>query len=317
MNRLKSLKLSKLKDSFKIMKTDKYLTKDQQIRRGFLKGLSISLALGLALFLLYNYLIIPQIRNEERKNAIASMEEKETSKQSVYRLNKDLGQGSVITEKDLDLVKKSIDELPSDVITDKSMVVNKLLRLDMKSKVIVTASMLMPPDNAVTNDLRKQDYSHVILNKHLKKGDYVDIRIKMKNGVDFIVAPKKKIYELKDTTMFVQITEEERIYINNATVVASLSGATLYTTIYVDPENQPKAAITYQVDSKVSKMIEDNANLVKQAQQEIINRNLTMEKVNPTSNVSPSASDNKTGSNNNATQDAASSNRPATIEGGL
>lgn len=307
--------LVKLKGLFKVKKTDKYLTKEQQIKRSFFKGLSISVALCLVVVLLYNFLVIPHVRDEERKNVLAATEKQSKSKQPVYRLNKDLTQGSVISDKDLTQVEQSADDLPNDVIADKGMILNKILRLDMKNKEIVTASMLTPPDNAVTNDLRKQDYTHIVLNKDLKKGDYVDIRLKMKDGLDFIVASKKKIFDLNGTTMFVRITEGERTYINNATVVASLNGATIYTTVYVDPENQPKANITYQLDSKVSKLIEENSNLVKQSQQEIINRNTQPTQPTLTSPVSSSVSGN-TSNSNNAIQNATSSNRAASIEGG-
>lgn len=303
--------LVKLKGLLKVQKTDKYLTKEQQIRRSFLKGLSISIALCLAIILVYNFLVIPRVKDAERKKALVEIEKQEKSKKPVFRLNKDLAQGSVITDNDLLQVEQFTDDLPSDAIAEKAMIVNKLLRLDMKNKVIVTASMLTPPDNVVTNDLRKQDYTHISLNKDLKKGDFVDIRFKKKDGLDYIVASKKKIFELNGAIMFVRISEEERMFINNATVVASINGGALYTTVYVDPENQPKATVTYKLDSNISKLIEDNVNLVKQSQQDIIIRNTQPTKPDSTSTVPPIGN-----STNSITDTTSSSNRATSVEGG-
>ncbi len=72
--------------------------------------------------------------------------------------------------------------------------------------------------------------------------------------------------------MITNITEKERNYINNSTVLASLTGAVLYTTIYVDPENQPPAKITYEINKNIKEIIEKDPNIIRSSQEELKNR---------------------------------------------
>lgn len=198
-----------------------------------------------------------------------------------YVLAKDLKQGEMINEKDLVEIDVPRKLVATDMIGMLSQRENTVARMDLKSNTILSQSMILPKEDNLSVDLRKQDYSHIKLNSNLQPGNWVDIRFKKKNGDDYIVASKKKVLSVEGGVMILNITESERQFINNATVKAAHTDGTVYTTIYVDAENQSPAKITYQLDLNIDRLIKDNPNVVTEAQNEIVNRNNQNTQSNP------------------------------------
>ncbi len=48
-------------------------------------------------------------------------------------------------------------------------------------------------NNTTSDDVRKQEYNVIVLPTQIQTGDYVDIRLSMPNGQDYIVASKKNV----------------------------------------------------------------------------------------------------------------------------
>lgn len=248
-----------------------YLTKEQQIKRSFIKGLIVSFIIIIAVVMLYQLYIIPEVKKSEKSKLLAdSSREKEQA--NVIVLNKDINQGELITEDTVKRVSYDKELLPSDTLKNIEEIKDKVARMSLKNNTIITNSMLLEREDVLTTDLRKQDFDHILLNVNLQPGNFIDIRYRKKDGSDFVVASKKKILDRNDGIMITNITEKERNYINNSTVAASLTGAVLYTTIYVDPENQPPARITYEIDKNVKEIIEKDPNIVRSSQEELKNR---------------------------------------------
>lgn len=248
-----------------------YLTKEQQIKRSFKKGIAIGTILVVCVSGIYQFIIIPGIKKTERQEALAGIEKRE-NQIDVIVLDKDINQGDLITDDSIKTITYDKELLPLDILKGRGEIKDKVARMNLKANTIVTNSMLLKREDLLTTDLRKQDYDHILLNVNLEPGMFVDIRYKKKDGSDFVVASKKKILDRKDGIMITNITEKERTYINNSTVSASLTGALLYTTIYVDPENQPPAKITYEINKNVKEMIENDPNIVKSSQEELKSR---------------------------------------------
>lgn len=248
---------------------EEYLTKQQQMKRSFLKGIAIGTIAVICVAGTYQFVVIPKAVSS--KTQIATTAKKENQVQ-VWALSKDVKQGDGITK---DMLKKvTVDKTisPSDAILD-DKIENKVFKMNLKSNSILTDSMLLLSEDKLTTDLRKQDYSHITLNVNLEPNMYVDIRFKKKDGTDFIVASKKKVIDRRDDILIINITEKERQYINNATVLAALTEATMYTTIYVDGENQPAAKVTYEINEEVKSMIDNDPNIVKASEIQIKDRN--------------------------------------------
>ncbi|WP_454053330.1 SAF domain-containing protein [Clostridium sp. Marseille-Q7071] len=248
-----------------------YLTKEQQIKRSFRKGLIVSFIIVIGVVILYQFYVIPKVKRSEKSKILVDLS-KEENQMDIIALNKDINQGELITEDMIKIVTYDKELLPTDTLKGREEIKDKVARMKLKANTIVTNSMLLEREDVLTTDLRKQDFDHILLNVNLQPGNFIDIRYRKKDGSDFVVASKKKILDRNDGIMITNITEKERNYINNSTVSAALTGAVLYTTIYVDPENQPPAKITYEINKNVKEIIEKDPNIIRSSQEELKNR---------------------------------------------
>lgn len=256
-----------------LMIKEKNLSKDQMKKKGFLNGIVVAVILIIVVIVIYQLLIIPRIKQKTKEKTLANLKE---TKSYVYVLNKNIAKGEEIDiNKDCKIAYLDKDAIPDNVISpaNASKFKNMVTRINLDKKTNLTADMLVKLNEEITSDLKNQDYTDIILSKNLKVGDYIDIRYKHKDGTDDVVVAKKKVLGLNGQTVIFNILENERRYKNNATVSASLSGGTLYTTIYPDPQNQEAAKITYSIDDNVKKLIDSNPNVVKQASDTLTQRN--------------------------------------------
>ena len=77
-------------------------------------------------------------------------------------------------------------------------------------------------------------------------GSYVDIRIRFKNGSDYIVIPKTRLSGISENGIsLLTLTEAEHQFLSSALVDASLYEAKVYATIYSSPETQVANRVTY------------------------------------------------------------------------
>lgn len=254
-----------------MFKKDEYLTKEQQIKKSFKKGIAIGTIAVACVAGAYQFIVIPNIIEDQKTTTITQIDRK--NQIDVLVLDKDLSQGDIISDDVIKTITFDKNKIPEDILKGREDLKDKVARMNLKANTIITNSMLLKSEDILTTDLRKQDYDHILLNVNLEPGMFIDVRYKKKDGTDFIVAAKKKVIDRQDGTMIINITEKERQYINNATVSAALTEATMYTTIYVDAENQPAAKITYELNEAVKEMINKDPNIVKASQIEIKNRN--------------------------------------------
>ena len=247
------------------IKGNKYLTREQQMKRQLVKGILITTVILGVLFSLYYFLYLPELIEYEKKAAIKNYTNSEQI--TAYKVVNDIVQGEKIDVKK-DVVEVSVPKylVANDMIGGISQLEKTVARMSIKQNTILSKSMVLLEDDILTRDLRKQDYSHIKLNSNLQVGNFVDIRYKKKNGDDFIVAAKKKVLSVNGNVMILNITEGERQYINNATVKASLTEGEIYTTIYVDPQNQEAAKVNYHYDLNIDRLIKDNPTIVQQSQ---------------------------------------------------
>lgn len=247
--------------SLKIKKNNK---KDNIKKIAFIKGIIVCLTCNIIGGIAAYKMFLPKYRARIEFNTRQAIEEEMARNQvSVWVVNKDVEQGDEVSKGVLKEKKISKELVPENISNND--LEDKIARLDLNKNTILTNSMIVDSEDRLTDDLRRQDYSHIKLNDGLEVEKYVDIRLKLKNGMDFIVASKKKIKKLNGSIMHLDITEVERNYLNIATVHADIMGGMLYTTIYVDPENQPAATVTYKPDKELQDIVEKNPKLVEQS----------------------------------------------------
>ena len=154
-----------------------------------------------------------------------------------------------------------------------------IAKVDMNANTVLTLELLEKGDNTVQDDVRRQEYNVVVLPIDLTTGDYIDIRLMLPNGQDFIVVSKKEV-EIpmvgdtdSQTTMWVDLSEEEILHMSCAIVdAARVVGAKLYATKYTDPGMQKAATPTYVVNSETSALLTNNPNILDTAMTELTNR---------------------------------------------
>ena len=136
----------------------------------------------------------------------------------------------------------------------------------LKANTILSASLITAADEITTDDLREQELNMIVLPTYLEENDYVDIRLTLPSGEDFIVISKKKIIDTNETTMWINMSEEEILTLSNATVEAyQIEGSKLYANTYVEPGLQETASQTYMPSEAVLDLINSDSNIVQEA----------------------------------------------------
>lgn len=139
-------------------------------------------------------------------------------------------------------------------------------RIEIPAGTIVTKNMFMRTEDVLTDDVRIQEYSSIVLPSQLKNGDFIDIRIAMPNGQDYIVLTKKEVIQTDETTVWFKVNEAEIILLNSAMVDAwTITGSKLYAIEYVDPGMQLASKVTYQPSAETADLINSNPNVTKEA----------------------------------------------------
>ena len=67
------------------------------------------------------------------------------------------------------------------------------LKVSMKKNTIITTELLNKSDSVVQDDVRKQEYNMLALPSQLETGEYIDVRLALPSGQDYIVVSKKEV----------------------------------------------------------------------------------------------------------------------------
>jgi len=153
-----------------------------------------------------------------------------------------------------------------------------IAKVEMDQNTVLTLEMLSL-GSLVTDDVRKQEYNAVILPTDLTTGDYIDIRVLLPNGQDFIVV-SKKVVEMpvingmeSENTIWVNLSEDEILSMSCAIVEAyRINGSKIYATKYTDPGMQEAATPTYPLNAETVALIQADPNVTKAAQKSLRER---------------------------------------------
>lgn len=218
-------------------------------RNSTLTGLIIGLLIGLVLcVLLYMFLTGPG-KNMTKGDVT-----------TVYVLGTAVKSGETISLANVATKIMGVQDIPADAVSISQDVVAKI---DLTPGTILTAGMLNLPDEAkVTNDLREQEYNMISLPTNLNMGDFIDIRLQLPNGGDYIVVSKKKVLNCNASTIWLEMYEEEIELMSNAIIeYYIMAGSKLYATTYTDPGLQTASVGTYVPNATVSSLISSNPNI--------------------------------------------------------
>lgn len=141
-----------------------------------------------------------------------------------------------------------------------------MMKIAVPAGTIVTKEMVEEVDDPTIDSQRVQEFNMIVLPSQLVNGDYIDIRLSMPNGQDYIVLSKKQVLGTEATSVWLKLSEDEILTLNNAIVEAyTITGSKLYAIQYVEPGLQSQATATYTVSQAVLNLISSNPNVTTEA----------------------------------------------------
>lgn len=152
-------------------------------------------------------------------------------------------------------------------------------KVNMKAKTLLTPELVSKSDNKVADDVRRQEYNIFTLPMDLATGDYVDARLMLPTGEDYIVVAKKEV-EIpnisgtdSEDTIWINLREDEILSLSSAIVDAFYTkGAKLYLTKYTEAGMQQAATPTYVVNSQTAALLNKDPNLLSKAKEGLLQR---------------------------------------------
>lgn len=154
-----------------------------------------------------------------------------------------------------------------------------IAKVSMKKNTLITTDLLGKGDSTMQKDVRKQEYNMLVLPMDLATGDYIDVRLMLPSGQDYIVVAKKEVeipvVGSKDSsdTIWMNLSEDEILHMSCAIIDAyKISGAKLYVTKYTEAGIQEAAIPTYPINEATSKLLKSDPNILEKAMNEINSR---------------------------------------------
>ena len=154
-----------------------------------------------------------------------------------------------------------------------------IAKVAMKANTVITKELLAKGENELADDMRREEYNAFILPMDLVTGDYVDVRLMLPNGQNFIVVSKKEVEipniggQDSTDTVWMNVSEGEILAISSAIVDAyRINGAKLYVDKYTEAGMQKAAIPTYVVTSETYTLLQNDPNILQKAKNELLNR---------------------------------------------
>ena len=246
----------------------------RKARNSFLLGMLVTLLIaGVAIAFLLMQLM--KEKAEEKTYVMVSV------------LSKDVESGGKITSADLISVEVPSEAAPTQgTIGPASFTVDAegneiaaIAKVNLKANTILTEDMIVADGEETGSDVRRQEYNSIVLPMDLVTEDYIDIRLMLPSGQDYIVVSKKQV-EIpmvggvdSTDTIIVEMSEDEILMMSNALVDAyMIEGSKLYATKYTEPGNQDASTPTYVVGNEVAQLINSDPNIVEQAKTALAER---------------------------------------------
>ena len=235
-----------------------------------------SFLLGMLVTLLVTGLIIGVLIIQLTKITKQQQEEKAKMKE-VYVVSKDINSGDTVTVDKL--TRQTLDSsiIPSNALS--SIGENVISKINLKVGTVITTDMVKE-EGEIANDVRKVEYNAIQLTSQIQTGKYVDVRLRLPTGGDYIVISHKKI-EIPSingldslNTVWFELSEAEILILNCAIVESyKIQGSILYVTEYIEPGLQENATANYTPTNEVYELIQKDPNCVENAVAEIVARN--------------------------------------------
>jgi hypothetical protein len=194
---------------------------------------------------------------------------------SAFTVVTNMKSGKVIEDTDLTPLQVPIN-LASTLILTKEDLIGKYYRVDLTPGTPISADVITTFE--LTDDLRLFDMVVDNIPVGLKVGSFIDIRISLPFGEDFIAIPHKQVRGLNAGVLKLAITEQD-IHTYNSMLIDSLlySGTQLYAVEYLEGGVQKAADAYYPISTNILSVAQKDPNLLTAIKSDILNRRTALE----------------------------------------
>lgn len=237
-----------------------------------MRKLNIGLIAALVIFVILNVVQFLFWRQQNIKTSekytqeIASLENtiaRFGSEVTVYTVNRPVKAGDEIKEEDLETMITYSSFLTEQYVLDPSLITGRYFKIAVNPGTAIFKNMVM--DEELEDSMRVYDIMLDRLPVGTEVGDYIDVRITMPYGDDYIVLPHKRVYDINENSIQVYFTELEWNTYQGALIDYFLNqeyGCTIYASKYVEPGLQQEAINFYAVPTNIAALIQKNPNII-------------------------------------------------------
>lgn len=181
---------------------------------------------------------------------------------TVYEVSTKVYSGKEIVETDLVPVSVPASTCSTSSITDITNLVGKFYKVDIMPGTILSTDMLME-EKEETAKIYSRELTFDALPVSTLVGDYIDIRMILPNGEEYVVLSHEQIKGIYDTTITINVSEEENAILNSVFAdLGSYRGFVLaYLTKYLKPGKDTDTVAFYPVQNDMENFILFNPNI--------------------------------------------------------
>lgn len=181
----------------------------------------------------------------------------------VYTVNSSKKAGDEILDKDIEVMWTYSTLITDQFVTNPDDIIGRYFKVAVNPGTTILKNMVM--DEELIDSMRERDITLNRLTVGLEVGDYIDIRMTMPYGDDYVVLSHKRVYEINDSTIKLYMTELEWNIFQGALIDYYLNseyGCVIYGDKYIEPGLQEEAVNFYAVPDNIAALLQKNPNIV-------------------------------------------------------
>lgn len=185
------------------------------------------------------------------------------SRVEVYTVTTAKMAGDIINEEDITSMWTYSTLLTDQYVTNKSDILGKYYKIAINPGTAITSNMVM--EEEISDTTRDHDIIFDTIPVGTHPGDYIDVRMTMPYGDDYVVLSHVRVQEINDETVKVYLDEMQWNVYQGALVDYFLNqdyGCTLYATKYIEPGLQQDAVEFYAVPDNITALLRKNPNIL-------------------------------------------------------
>lgn len=192
-----------------------------------------------------------------------------------YVVASDVVTGKKIDESDLTPIDVPVS-MSTNLVQDPNELIGKYFKTGLTTGTAISSDMVYPDE--ITDDQRLLDVVVHNIPVGLKEGSFVDVRITLPKGEDFIAMSHKKVHTIAEGVIKLVVTEKD-IHTYNSMLIDSFiyPGTQLYAIEYLEGGIQAGADTYYPLSSNVLAIAQKDPNLLDAIKSDIIHRREAIE----------------------------------------